>query len=219
MKILRNTEKDEIEMAKRREKLLEEGFLIFSERSIEAVPLTEVAKACGIGIATLYRYFKTKLDFAIAIAAKKWDEFYIEVEEAYREQGADKMNAAEELDFYLGCYITLYRNHRDVLRFNQNFNSYISHEKASAEQLKVYGASIGNFVKKFHHLYFKGKTDGTVNTDLPEDKMFVSTMHIMLAVSARFAEGVLYRTDGPEDLTDELMLLKNILAAQFKKKT
>lgn len=214
---MRNTEKDGIEMAERREKLLEEGFIIFSEHSIEAVPLTEVAKACGIGIATLYRYFKTKLDFVIEIAAKKWNEFYTEVEEAYREQGADGMNAAEELDFYLDCYITLYREHRDILRFNQNFNSYISHEKASVEQLAVYGASIGSFVKKFHHLYLKGKADGTINTDLPEDKMFVSTMHIMLAVSARFAEGVLYRTDGPEDLTGELMLLKNILARQFKR--
>ena len=214
---MRNTEKDEIEMAERREKLLEAGFRIFSERSIEAVALTEVAKACDIGIATLYRYFKTKLDFVITIAAKKWDEFYSEVEEAYIKNGGDGMNAAEELEFYLGCYITLYRDHRDILSFNQNFNSYISHEKASVEQLALYGASIGNFVKKFHRIYFKGKTDKTIRTDLPEDKMFVSTMHIMLAVSARFAEGVIYRTDGPEDLTEELILLKNMLAAQFKK--
>lgn len=212
---MRDVKKDEIEMAERREKMLETGFRIFSEHSIEAVPMQKIAEACGLGYATLYRYFNSKLTFAIAIAAKKWDEFYAAVEEEYARRGGALMNAAEELDFYLGCYILLYREHRDILRFNQNFNSYAAHEKAAPEQLRPYVASIINYVKKFHLLYEKGKLDGTIKTDLPENKMFVSTMHIMLAVAARFAEGVLYRSGGDDDLVEELMLLKRMIMSRF----
>ncbi|MBR6916706.1 MAG: TetR/AcrR family transcriptional regulator [Clostridia bacterium] len=212
---MRDQKKDEIEMAERREKMLDVGFRIFSEHSIEAVPMQKIAEACGVGYATLYRYFNSKLVFAIAIATKKWDEFFEIVEEEYARRGGTHMNAAEELDFYLGCYILLYREHRDILSFNQNFNSYVTHEHATPEQLQPYGASIMNYVKKFHFLYEKGKTDGTIRTDLPENKMFVSTMHIMLAVTARFAEGVLYRAGGEADLTEELLLLKRSLMAQF----
>lgn len=212
---MRNPKKDEIEMTKRREKMLETGFNVFAGHSIEAVPMQQIAAACGLGYATLYRYYGSKLAFAIAIAAKKWNEFFVEVEEEYARRGGNLMNAAEELDFYLGCYILLYREHLDVLRFNQNFNSFVAHEGASPEQMQVYRASIMPFVRKFHLLYEKGKKDSTIRTDLPEDKMFVSTMHIMLAVAARFAEGVLYRSGGEEDLTEELMLLKRSLTAQF----
>ena len=215
---MRNTTKDELEMAERREKMLETGFRVFSGRSIEAVPMQQIAEACGLGYATLYRYFNSKLVFAIAIAAKKWEEFYLEVEEEYAKRGGEAMNAAEELDFYLGCYILLYREHRDILRFNQNFNSYVQHEHAAPEQMRTYGASIMKYVAKFHRLYEKGLNDGTIDTSVPEDKMFVATMHIMLAVAARFAEGVIYRTDGGEDLTQELMLLKRSLMLQFAAK-
>ena len=212
---MRNAKKDELLMSERREKMLETGFRIFSEHSIEAVPMQEIAKACGLGYATLYRYYGSKLVFAIAIAAKKWDEFFAVVEEEYARRGGKLMNALEELDFYLGCYILLYREHRDILRFNQNFNSYVAHEGASPEQMQIYRVSIMQYVKKFQLLYEKGKKDGTIRTALPEDKMFVSTMHIMLAVAARFAEGVLYRAGSEEDLTEELMLLKRSLMAQF----
>lgn len=212
---MRNAEKDEMEMAQRRERMLEVGFEIFSEHSIEAVPMQQIARACDLGYATLYRYFNSKLTFAIAIAAKKWEEYFLEVEEEYKRRGGELMNAAEELDFYLGCYVTLYREHRDILRFNQNFNSFVSHEKATPEQMQVYGASVLNFVKKFHLLYEKAKADGTVRIDQPEEKMFVSTMHIMLAVSARFAEGVLYRSGSDADLTEELMQLKRMLTTHY----
>ena len=52
------------------------------------------------------------------------------------------MNAAEELDFYLSMYILLYRERREPLRLNQNFNGYIAHEQATAEQLRDYMLSV-----------------------------------------------------------------------------
>lgn len=40
-------------------------------------------------------------------------------------------------------------------------------------------------------------------------------MHIMLAVCGRFAQGVVIRSDDPEDLTKELMILKRMIMAQY----
>ena len=50
---MRNQEKDAIEMAARRQKILETGFKLFSEKTIAAVTMNNVADACGIGVATL----------------------------------------------------------------------------------------------------------------------------------------------------------------------
>ena len=95
---MRNSEKDAAEMSAKRELMLKTGFKIFSGQVIEAVSMQDVAKACNLGIATLYRYFATKLEFVITIGARQWQEYYIEVQERYRELDGENMNAAQEFE-------------------------------------------------------------------------------------------------------------------------
>ena len=215
---MRNAEKDEREMTARRERMLETGLRLFGEKGIEAVPMQAVAAACGLGVATVYRYFSTKLALVIAVGAKKWEEYFAEIEAEYVRRGGDMMTAAEELEFYLGSYITLYYEHKDILRFNQDFNGYIAREGATQEQLADYLRAVGPFAEKFRRLYEKGARDGTIRTDEPEQTMFTATMHIMLAVCGRFAQGVIYRSGEPEDLTQELMILKRMILGRYVKR-
>ncbi len=212
---MRNAAKDEIEMTARREAMLKEGFRLFSEKGIEAVSMQEVADACGVGIATLYRYYNTKSSLVIAIGAKKWEEFGEYINGERQKRGTDRMTAAEELEFYLDCYILLYRGHKDLLRFNQDFNNYVKHENTAPTQLEPYINAIGAFAEMFHGLYEKGKTDGTIRTDLPEEKMFAATSHIMIAVAVRYAQGLVYAAEREEDRTEEYELLKRMILREY----
>ena len=214
---MRNAERDDIEMTARRERFLEEGFHIFSERGIETSLMQDVAKASGCGIATLYRYFNVKQSFVIAVAAHKWEQYFEEVEAEYARRGGELMNAAEELEFYLSMYIRLYREHGDLLRFNQDFNSYVAHTGASRAELADYLRAIEPFARKFHVLYEKGRRDGTIRTNEPESTMFNATMHIMLAVCCRYAQGLVYGGEEKQDLTQELMLLKRMILNSYLK--
>lgn len=212
---MRNAAKDEIEMTARRDAMLKEGFRLFSEKGIEAVSMNEVANACGVGIATLYRYYKTKLELVLAIGVAKWRDFAGHVQNRRAERGVDGMTAAEELDLYLDCYLDLYRDNKDLLRFNQNFNNYVQHEGATAEQMTPYLQAIGEFAGYFHRLYEKGKRDKTVRTDLPEKKLFAATAHIMIAVAVRYAQGLIYAGESEEDRTEEYLLLKRMILREF----
>ena len=89
------------------------------------------------------------------------------------------------------------------------------HEGISAEQLAPYLQAIGNFAAKFHGIYEKGKKDGTIRTDLSEEKMFASTSHIMLAVAVRYAQGLLYASETEEDRTEEYELLKRMILREY----
>lgn len=212
---MRNLEKDEIEMTARRETMLSEGFRLFSEKGIEAVPMQEIAKACGLGIATLYRYYNTKLSLVIAIGTRKWEQFGEYVEKRRADADTVHMTAARELELYLDCYIELYRNHKDLLRFNQDFNNFVQHEGATPEQLRGYLEAIGAFAQMFHGLYEKGKIDKTISTDLPEEKMFAATSHIMLAVAVRYAQGLVYAAENEADRTEEYELLKRMILREY----
>ena len=211
---MRNIEKDEIEMTAKREAMLEKGFELFSKKGIEAVAMQEVANACSVGIATLYRYYNTKLLLVIDIATRQWQDYIGHINNLRKERNAEGMSAAQEFDFYLDFYIDLYKNHKDLLRFNQDFNNYVQHEKAGKEQLKPYLQSIGEVAALFHGVYEKGKTDGTLRTDLSEEKMFAATSHIMLAVAVRYAQGLLYSRN-EADRTEEFLLLKQMILNEY----
>ena len=196
-------------------RILEAGFRLFTEKGIEPVAMPEVAEAGGGARATLYRYFETKLDLVVAIAAWKWEEYTETVREQRQRRGLEKMSAAERLDYYLSFYVDLYRNWKDLLRFNQSFNNYVQHEGATGEQLAPYLAAFDGLRGFFHELYEKGREDGTIRTDLPEDKMFAATAHIMLAVAVRYAQGLLFSAEHEEDRTEEFELLKRALLREF----
>ena len=212
---MRNLEKDEREMAERRERMLTVGFRVFSEESIETVSMQKVAAACGLGVATVYRYFRTKTELAIAIGARIWKNYAVKVEEMYRARGGDAMNAAEELAFFLDCFLDLYKNHKDVLRFIRNFETFIRHENASKEDIRVYNSVVDGFAKKFHAVYQKAEQDGTLRLEMPETKFFYTIMYIMLAAAEKFAEGLVYPLEYEEDMTEELELLKNMILQKY----
>ncbi len=212
---MRNAEKDELEMTARREAMLTQGFRLFADRGIEAVSMQEVAKACGLGIATLYRYYNTKLALVIAIAVRQWNDYKEYISLQRKEKHVSEMTAAQELDFYLGFYIDLYREHKDLLCFNQNFNNYVQHEGATPEQLRPYVESINVLARFFDELYEKGRKDGTIRTDLSKERMFASTSHIMLAVIVRYAQGLLFSGEDEADMTQEILLVKRMILKEI----
>ena len=212
---VRNREKDEIEMAERRKSILAEGFRLFEAKGIETTGMQEIADACNIGIATLYRYYKNKMDLVLDIGTRQWEDYHVFARNLRKERHTENLSAAEELDFYLDFYMDLYRNHKDLLRFNSNFNIYVNHEKATKEQLRPYLTAISGFGQFFNDLYEKGRRDGTIRTDMPQEKLFASTAHIMLAVAVRYAQGLLYSADSETDRTQEILLLKKMILKEF----
>ena len=212
---MRNLEKDEIEMAKKRERMLTVGFRIFAEKTIEVATMKEIAKACGLGYKTMFRYFGTKTALVIAIGADIWKKYALKVEEMYRARGGDAMNAAEELEFFLDCFLDLYQNHKDILRFIRNFETYIRHENVSKEDIQVYNSVVDGFARKFHTVYQKAEKDGTLKLGLPETEFFPTIMYIMLSASEKFAEGLVYQPENEKDMTRELELLKNLILRAY----
>ena len=212
---MRNAAKDEIEMSARREAMLRAGFRLFSDKGIEPVTMQEVANACGVGVATLYRYYNTKLALVLAIGTRQWEDYGAYVRRMRAERNADAMSAAEELGFFLDFFVDLYQNHKDLLRFNQDFNNYVQHEGASAEQLRPYLTAVGELGRLSDRIYEKGLLDGTIRTDMPAEKLFAATSHIMLAVAVRYAQGLLFSAENEADRTEEFALLKRALLREY----
>lgn len=213
---MRNKEKDEVRMAETRESFLKNAFELFSKKNIDTVSMPDVAKASGYGIATLYRYFKTKPVLVVAVATWKWEQFAEENRNKRRQYNFNAFTALEMFEFYLDCYLDVYKNHQDLLRFNQIFNIYIGSERVEGDTMEPYSAMIGTLAEQFHGIYVKAEKDHTLRTDSTEEEMFLTTMHIMLAVLTRYAIGLVYKPKSGFDPLKELETLKEALVLRYK---
>ena len=205
-----NAETDAKRKAATRQKIVETGFHVFAEKTIDAVNLTEVAKAAGLGMATVYRNFNSKTALVLEIGTWVWSNYKGEQKKNMERTG---VTGGEEYELYLDAFINLYRNQRDILRFNQFFNIYVQREGIPSEMMRPYNDVIEALVKRFHVTYEKGKADGTLRTDESETEIFSKTIHLMLAAVTRYAVGLVY--DGGIDPEKELLFLKDMLMRAY----
>ena len=193
-----------------KQRILETGFRVFAEHTIEKVKMTDVAKAGGIGVATIYRYYSTKPALVLAISTWAWERY---LDQAVRQIDTSKVTAAQEYAFFLDTFLDLYRNHRDLLRFNQFFNVYVQNEEIPPEAMQPYLKVLDFLETRFAAIYERAKTDHTLRTDIPIKEILLASTHLMLAAVTRYAVGLVY--EGGLDPEKELILQRNMLLREF----
>ena len=207
--------KEAVMMSERRKTFLESGFKLFSSKNIDTVSLQEVADESGLGVATLYRYFVNKPGLVVAVATWKWEEYLKENKARRPSANFEGMKASEIFEFYLDSFLELYRNHRDMLRFNQFFNVYVQAEHIDPDVMEPYKEIIYDLKEFFHEIYLKAQEDHTVRTDEPEEQMFSTTLHLMLAAVTRYAVGLVYTPQDGFDAQAELETMKEIFLVKY----
>ncbi len=206
-----DAEKDAQQKAETRLQILAAALRVFAERTIEKVTMTDVAEAAGVGVASVYRYYGSKSALVVAVSTQAWTEYLNESSARFHPEG---MTGAGELAFFLDAFLDLYRNHKDLLRFNQFFNVYVQSEAVAPEQMAPYMRMIGVLADQFHGVYEKGREDGTLRTrDTTEREMFSAVVHLMLAAVTRYAVGLIF-TEGA-DPAQELRLARDLLLARY----
>ena len=204
---------DALQKEETNRRILDAGFCIFSEMSIDKVSMANVANKAGIGIATLYRYYRTKPELVVAVGTHVWSNF---IRDYTPIRNDDKMTAVEELEFFLDSFLELYKNHKKLLCFNQFFNIYIRNEAVPKKALNSYNEMVDKLAIRFHRIYVKGENDKTLCTEMSEKAMFLSIVDLMLAAVTRYAIGLVYEKDS--ESYKELILLKNMIMREFSQK-
>ena len=212
---MRNKEKDAAQIAQKKERIIEEGFRLFAEKGINNVTIPQIASASGVSRAAFFLYFPSKLDLVVAISVRKWGEYISANNGRLTPEEQERMSGAQHLRWYMDSFLDLYRNHRDILCFNYEFNSFLRSELTSPEQKYAYMQMVDELGRFFHDVYEKGMRDGSLRKDISEEVMFSSSFHIMLAAVTRYAVGLVYILDQGSDPESELEMLKELLLSRY----
>ena len=212
---MRGIGKEAAAIAAKKQKFIETAYELFASKNIESVSLQDVADETGFGISMLYRYFANKQTLVVEAAVWKWKQFQEENWKRRPNANFEGMTAKEMFDFYLDSFLLLYRNYRDLLRFNQFFNVYVQAHNISKATLQPYQGLIESFKEEFHEMYIKAELDHTIRTDISEQKMFSTSLHLMLAAVTRYAVGLVYIPKDGFDEMEELETQKRAIMREY----
>ena len=204
-----NTELSAVKNNAVRQRIIESAFGVFAEKAIDSVKMSEIADVAGVGAATVYRYFSNKSDLVLAVVSWVWGKQISQTVHI----DSDSLTARQVFELYLETFLNLYRTRKDLLRFNQFFNVYVSGANLPKESTRTYTSTVDTLAERFGVIYRKAQKDGTLRTDVSEKEMFSSTLHLMLAAVTRYAVGLVY--DGGTDPEQELKMLKRMLIHEY----
>jgi AcrR family transcriptional regulator len=156
---MRDPEKLKEEMDERNRKILDVAFELFVDKKIEAVSMGDIARAADVGRATLFRYYPSKLELVIAVCADQWKRYLDGLDARRPISSVHDIPAIDRLRFTMDSYIDMYQNHKALLKYNDNFNYYVTHEGKNNDQLVDFHSSLYSVDTRLHMMYEKARVD------------------------------------------------------------
>lgn len=208
-----------LQKEKRKEEVIFAALEVFKEKGIENSKMTDIAEKAEVGVASVYRYFKTKPDLAVEVAVKFWN---IETSSLYNELDMDSINkliGIDKLATILGVFINLYNNHKDFLRFLEEFDNYVIKEQISSEKLETYEKSIINLKKIIFDALEEGKKDGSVHRNVDNEIFYITISHALVTLSQKLIlRGNILKSDSTVSGESQIKLITDMAVNYIQNK-
>lgn len=169
----------------RKEEVVSAALEVFKKQGIENTKMTDIAETAEIGVASVYRYFKTKPDLAVEAASKFWRDEINELTTYYLSEEFLNKKGITRVREILELYIKLYKEHQEFIGFIDEFDRYVVKENISKEKLKEYEKSIIDLRPLFLDALERGKSDGTVKSNLQNEQFYFSINHALMSLSQK----------------------------------
>jgi len=168
---------------------------LFLRNGIEAVRMTDIAAASGVGVATLYRHYKTKTALTIRAGAYMWNRFNVLVRHAIVDEGYHTATGADRLTILFSTYCDAYIAHPDFVRFLDEFDHMLLAEGVSSDELASYGEAVDSFYFLFEDAYTRGLDDGTITRRVDFPVLYRTVAHAMMAIAQKLVRGDIIPSD------------------------
>lgn len=172
----------ERQIARRKEEVVSAAVEIFKKQGIEDTKMTDIAKRAGVGVASVYRYFITKLDLVIEAARMFWDEKITELCDYYTQETFLNKSGIIKVKEILEVFLKLFQDDQDFIKFIYEFDSYVVREKISAEKLKFYEENILDLKLIIVSAFESGKEDGTIRSDINIEQFYFTITHALMSL-------------------------------------
>jgi len=182
---------------------------LFSTNGIENTTMLMVAQKANVGVASVYRYFSTKFDLALAAAISLWKDQINPYFESLSDESSLKENGLRSVMRYLEVTTQLYLQQPLALRFLEYFDNFIVGQSIDQSRLSSYAQTIGSTKSLFMKALEEGIKDGSIRKDLDQDAFYYTITHTLMSL----AQKLILRGDivGEDELIGKLEQVKIVI--------
>lgn len=213
-----NEEKDELRNS-RMVRIFESAFTLFSEKGIDTIAMTDIAKNAEIGVASLYRYFSTKDEIAIRTVIWGWEKQKIVLLPVLENERYANLSGIEQIETILSLFVDLYKSESMFLRLIYFFDSYAVRTGITPDRLVEYENMIESIKVYVIAAIEKGIQDKSINHKYSIDKelLYFTLMHALFSTAQKLTlSGNMLNMDTKVNGITELNNLVNILIEGLK---
>ncbi|MBO7396355.1 MAG: TetR/AcrR family transcriptional regulator [Ruminococcus sp.] len=203
--------------SKRIHHAIEVSSQMFLRNGIESVKMTDIADECGIGVATLYRYFGTKTGITIAAMTHLWEELKKMFGDVFDSPVFKKQTGLKQCSDLMRMFIVLYEAHSAFMKLLGEFDLMIIRENVPKDKLVDYEKSVLNFYPVFESAYLAGLEDGSVREIENFQLFYLSFAHSFMELSKKLIKGEILPSDDFSVATKELETVINAAVYYLKK--
>ena len=171
---------------------------MYLKNGISDTKMTDIADACQLGVASLYRYFGTKQAFTIKAACHIWQQKYMEIDRLCHAADFQQETGIQQARHLMNVFPALLREHSPFLRFLSDFDSFVTRERLTHDDLIEYENSVMNVLSMMESTIEKGVADGTIRPGV-DAKLYETTVgHSLMSMCQKFSRGKVMPSDDPE---------------------
>ncbi len=192
--------------------ILDEALTLFLERPISEVTIHDVAVRAGVGDATIYRYFSTKLNLVCSVAAKLEKQIF----ETYFNLDC-AANGFNKLTLFYGTYLKIFSSHREFFKLINEFDAFMLGEgKTDSNE---YASGLDMFKALCSEAYAQGLSDGSITPVSDWDTFYYATTHALLELCKKLSAADIVRQDFSAKKEEEIATLTEIILFKLKNVT
>lgn len=200
------------QMEQRAQQILQAALELFCRKGIEDTSVEEVAKAAGVGPATIYRYYETKAELAISAGIAYWQKVADKYVEALSGEKYGEMSGSGQLQCIIQIFGEIFEKEQLFLKFLQEFDIFVRRYQIAKERLAEYEEGILNLKSYVTDALEKGLSDKSLDFPNTVDDVYFSMMHMLLSLMQKLSyNGSILLSDEQIDPALQVSIAGNLI--------
>ena len=192
--------------------LIDQTLDIFLEKSIDVISMNQLAKELEVGVASLYRYFKSKNNLVIQCGIRLWERIGVIFEGIFETEQYKALSGYQQLEQLMKIQLVLYEGHPAYLSFISEFDSIMIKNKVTSQELVEYENSIFTVGEKVYHAYQKGIEDKTIKAIDNFDEFYtVCTITLQALTQKLLGSRAILESDSKYDKSHEIQIIIDLI--------
>ena len=164
----------------KRDYIIDSAKKLFLNKSISEITIKDISSVSNIGEATVYRYFATKENLAIAVSMS------IQQEVLKFPQDKESKTGLKQIEDFFNLFRNIFVEHRDYFKFISEFDTLYLNSIKNKDN-KEYSLSLDLFFDIFKNSYALGLKDKSVKKIDNLELFYYTATHSLLELCKKLA--------------------------------